>query len=85
MNICSVIVHTRPDAAAAVQKALEQFEGVEVHGGQNEGKLIVTVESHDDKGAAETMTKFNDVKGVISTALIYHHNEDEESTQSTGG
>ena len=78
MHITSCIVHTRPENAAAVQAALEEFEGVEVHGGQKEGKLIVTVELSQGSEAAETMTKFHGVKGVANVAMIYHHNEENE-------
>ncbi len=86
MNICSLVVHARPENAEVVKAGLETFEGVEVHAGIAEGKLIVTVE---DEGAestvADTMHAFNDIKGVVSTTLIYHYGEDqpmaEEVTQ----
>jgi nitrate reductase NapD len=78
MHITSCIVHTRPENAVSVQTALEEFEGVEVHGGQEQGKLIVTVELPQGSEAAETMTKFHAVKGVANVAMIYHHNEENE-------
>ena len=77
MHITSCIVYTRPEMAASVHTALEQFKGVEVHGGQQEGKLIVTVEASQGNEAADAMAKFHDLKGVVNTALIYHHSEDE--------
>ena len=79
MHVTSCIVYTRPENVAAVQTALEEFEGVEVHGGQKEGKLIVTVELPQGQAAAETMTKFHGIKGVANVAMIYHHNEEDES------
>jgi len=43
-NLCSCIVHTRPENGPEVEKRLNSIPGVEVHGGVDEGKLIVTVE-----------------------------------------
>lgn len=48
MNICSAIVHARPDVAGSVQASLERFPGVEIHGGVDQGKLIVTLEGAGD-------------------------------------
>ena len=77
MNICSVVVHTKPEKLAAVQTRLEEFEGVEVHGGSEEGKLVVTVEGSGDDTLADTMAAFRDVDGVINTVMIYHYGGDE--------
>ena len=77
MNICSAIVHAKPEKAGMVSARLEEFSGVEVHGGQEEGKLIVTVEGSEDDALADTLTKFSDLEGVISTVMIYHYNEEE--------
>ncbi|MCW8847694.1 MAG: chaperone NapD [Sedimenticola sp.] len=77
MNICSAIVHAKPEVAGIVQASLEEFAGVEVHGGAEEGKLIVTLEGEGDDALADTMAKFNDVSGVINTVMIYHYCGDE--------
>jgi len=73
MNICSVIVHARPEQTAVVQSRLEGLPGVEVQGGDDTGKFIVTVEDADGASAADTMMSFNSVEGVISSTLIYHY------------
>ncbi len=75
MNICSMIVHTAPEEGANVSRRLETFEGVEVHAGQESGKLIVTVEDEGEaiSPVAETMNALRDVAGVVSTTLIYHY------------
>ena len=61
MNICSVIVHARPEQTAAVQSRLAGLPGVEVQGGDESGKFIVTVEDADGVSAADTMMSFNSV------------------------
>ncbi|MCB1762480.1 MAG: chaperone NapD [Gammaproteobacteria bacterium] len=77
MNLCSVIVHARPDQRIAVQARLAALPGVEVQGGDENGKLIVTVEDCDSASAADTMMSFNSVEGVISSTLIYHYGGDD--------
>lgn len=81
MNVCSVVVYTKPESVGAVTTKLEEFAGVEIHGGQEEGKLVVTVEGGDDDKLADTMTAFNDVKGVINTVMIYHYCGDENANE----
>ena len=78
MNLCSVIVHARPEKITQVETSLNELPGVEVHGGsEDEGKLIVTVEDGEDVTAADTMMGFNDIDGVISATLIYHYGGDD--------
>lgn len=78
MNICSVVVHARLENLAAVQTNLERLPGVEVHGGSEEGKLIVTVEDTGDSTMSDTVARFNDVDGVINVVMIYHYGGDED-------
>ena len=78
MNLCSVVVHARPERIHQVEDNLNSLPGVEVHGGaEDEGKLIVTVEDKGDVSAADTMMSFNSVDGVISATLIYHYGGDD--------
>ena len=84
MNLCSVLVHAKPEMSSQVIARLEEFPGVEVHGGGEEGKLIVTVEDADQDSVADTMMAFNQVEHVVSSTLIYHYGGedlDEEVTQ----
>ncbi|HIE54651.1 MAG TPA: ferredoxin [Chromatiaceae bacterium] len=77
MNLCSLIVHTRPEKGPQVEKLLNQMPGVEVHGGVEEGKLIVTVEDAEDTPSSDTMMSFHDIEGVVSATLIYHYGGDD--------
>jgi nitrate reductase NapD len=77
MNICSCVVHTRPERATEVSARLLTIPGVEVHGGEAEGKLVVTVEDTVDTMAADTLGAMGAVEGVINTVLIYHYGGDD--------
>ncbi len=77
MNVCSLVVHAHPGQSDAVKARLEEYPGVEVHGGGETGKLIVTVEDADEDSVADTMMSFNAIEGVISSILIYHYGGDD--------
>jgi len=77
MNICSLIVRTRPDRVPAVERGLLNLPGVEVHGGRAEGKLVVTVEDVGQGEVVDTLASIKGVAGVIDTVLIYHYGGDD--------
>ncbi|MES9923955.1 MAG: chaperone NapD [Candidatus Thiodiazotropha endolucinida] len=79
MNICSLIVHTKPTQGAEVCQRLLGFQGVEVHGGTEEDKLVVTIEDEGESMSpvSDTMNALRDVKGVVNTVLIYHYGGEE--------
>jgi nitrate reductase NapD len=77
MNICSLIVHARPEDLGRVQQGLEALPGVEVHGTSEEGKLVVTVEDEAGSPAADTVMGIQNLSGVINAVLIYHYGGDE--------
>ena len=77
MNICSLVVHARPERLGGVQKDLEGMPGVEIHGRSDDGKLIVTVEDTSQSPAADTVMALHNVDGVLNAVLIYHYGGDE--------
>lgn len=81
-NICGVLVQVRPEQSAAMQAQLQTIAGVEIHAASDSGKLVLTVETDDYQQAADTLTRIQTLKGVLSTSLIYHHAEELDVTQS---
>jgi nitrate reductase NapD len=77
MNISGVLVLARPASATAVKRQLAAMPGVEVHAVSGQGRLVVTVEDDDARTLADTVAAMQDVPGVLSAAMIYHHCEDE--------
>ncbi|MBI5163548.1 MAG: chaperone NapD [Magnetospirillum sp.] len=72
-NICGVLVHAKPAELKRVSAALVALPGVEIHQSTAEGKLVVTVEDADGVWAGATISQFNEIEGVLSVALVYHH------------
>jgi len=76
MTICSLIVQVRPEKLSPVSTTLTQMNGVEVHNEDKCGKIIVTIEHPDREFCSQAMTEMSLIDGVMSTALVYEHQED---------
>lgn len=76
MNISGVIVHAHPERIQEVRAALERLPGVEVHAATDNGRLVVTIEELMQANGSTAM-ELQTIEGVLSAALIYHHQEDE--------
>ncbi len=81
MNICSCVVHTHPGQGAQVARQLLALPGVEVLGGIEEDKLVVTLEDAGETQAADTLGALNEVPGVNTTILIYHYGGNDISDE----
>ncbi len=82
MNISGVLVLARPEAAGTVKQRLAAMPGVEVHAVSEQGRLVVTVEEDDTRMMADTVAEVQNMPGVLSAAMIYHHYEDENEAGS---
>ncbi|MFQ5935478.1 MAG: chaperone NapD [Acidiferrobacterales bacterium] len=80
-HISSLIVHCDTASAEAASAMIQTLPGAEVRAADEHGKLIVILET---KSEAETLTlidRINEIKGVYSTALVYHHCESAKSLE----
>jgi nitrate reductase NapD len=75
MHISGAVVQIRPDRREVVGRTLAVMPGVEVHLGDAQGRLIVTVEGKDSNALVDTLTRVSDIDGVLSVAAVYHHFE----------
>lgn len=75
-SVSGLVVHAQPARLSDVETSLNAINGVEVHTTAPEGKLVVTVEEQaGQKTMIDTITQINNVSGVLSTALVYTHND----------
>ena len=77
MNVSSVIVNARVGHSLAVQEALQQQAGIEIHAASPEGKLIVTIETESDRETVAAFERITQTDGVLSAAMVYHQIESE--------
>jgi nitrate reductase NapD len=76
MNISGVVVKAYPEHLVSIEQALTTMEGVEVHGNNEDGRIVITVEDKSANNISDTLVKIQDVPGVLSAAMIYHQFED---------
>ena len=81
VNISSLVVHVRPEQAAAVMAELSGWPGVEVPAAVPDGRLVVTVETSTDRASSESFGRIGALPGVMSVALVYHQFEPEPETE----
>ena len=76
MNISGVLVRAYPENLESVTELLNDFEGVEVHGSNTDGRMVVTVEQEHTGQISELLTRMHDVPGVLSASMIFHQFDD---------
>ncbi|WP_262029252.1 chaperone NapD [Microvirga sp. Mcv34] len=74
-HISSLVVHSRPDQVSAIIERIRAIEGVEIHGGQETGKLIVTLETETEDQVVERINAIQLLEGVLAATLVFHHFE----------
>ena len=71
--IASVIAQVRPEAMDAVAATVARHPGLEVHGQDSRGHLVVVLELADDAALAAAMSMIGDVPGVLGVNRVYHY------------
>lgn len=75
MNISGVLVRAYPEHISTVGSALAKMTGVEIHGNNDDGRIVVTVEQAGAGEMSDLLTAMHDVPGVLSASMIYHQFE----------
>ena len=76
MNISGVLVRTFPEGILPVSAHLTEMPGVEVHGNNNDGRIVVTVEQKQADQLADTISRMMSLPGVLAASMIYHQFDD---------
>ena len=74
-HISSLVVHSRPDRVPFIVERIGAIEGAEVHGGEEAGKLIVTLETDTESQVVERINAIQLLDGVLAATLVFHHFE----------
>lgn len=84
MNIAGVIVNALPGASRGVQQRLVLLPGVEVHAVSEQGRMVVTIESANERAVADLVTAMHALEGVLSASMVYHSfNEVMDETEGS--
>ncbi len=75
VHISSLVVHVKPDHLADIKTQIMSYDGAEIYGESEDGKLIVVMETENQGYVTDTIDKINNLEHVLSTALVYHQIE----------
>lgn len=75
-HIASLLVQARPERLPRVEAELTRLAGVESHGSNGAGKLILTLETGSDGELVQSMNRIETTEGVIAASLVYHQEGD---------
>jgi nitrate reductase NapD len=75
LHLSSLVVHCRRERAAEVAETLRAMDGMEVHGGTAEGKLVVTLETSSESEIVARMNAVQLLDGVLAVTLVFHQFE----------
>jgi nitrate reductase NapD len=72
LHIASVMAQVRPESMAAIKAWLDAQPGVEVHAENAQGKLVLVVETENERNILNLLDEFTAQPGALSAALVYH-------------
>ena len=78
-----MVVNVQPDGLQAVKDEIRTLPGVEIHGESDAGKLVLVLESDSQNRITDIIARINDIRHVLTTALVYHQIESLDTR--TGG
>ena len=71
--ISSLVVRTQPSMLNSVRGCLEALPETEVCAEHEEGRLVVVLDTADNRQAADRITDIQNQAGVLSATLIYQY------------
>lgn len=75
LNISSAIVYAKPGTDQLLREQLPQVPGVEVHAASEDGKIVVTIEADNDRGAIDVYEAIGRMDHVLNVAMIFQQTE----------
>jgi len=71
-------VQTQPELLKEVRTAIENIAEAEVMAQNEQGKLVVVLDTQGNRQAADTITAIQNTAGVLSATLIYQYDDRSE-------
>lgn len=71
-------MQTQPELLKEVRDAIENIAEAEVMAQNEQGKLVVVLDTQGNRQAADTITAIQNTAGVLSATLIYQYDDRSE-------
>ncbi len=78
-HITSLVVHVLPEAVTRVSDVLTSMPGVDVHTADENGKMVVIVETTTLSLVTDLIDQLNAMDGVVGATLVFHQIEESAS------
>jgi nitrate reductase NapAB chaperone NapD len=78
--ISSLVVRTRPAMLSKVHDRIDAMPEAEVYGKHEDGRLVVVLDTANNRLAADTITDIQNQPDILSATLIYQY-DDQFKTQ----
>lgn len=72
LHVASLVVYCRPETLSEATEWLLSQRGVEIYARDEQGKLVVVMESRDAQDILDLIDAAHEHAGIINAALIYH-------------
>ncbi|EWH11963.1 NapD protein [Catenovulum agarivorans DS-2] len=77
-HIASFIIRVQPDLVDRAISELNQIEHCELHGQDDVGQLVVTLEAPSAKSMANSAEQFQQLTGLLHAVPVYHEYLDND-------
>ncbi len=84
MPIGGFVVNVHPDTIDAAIEALKTVEGLEIHGSDERGNVVVVLESETSEQMEEMVRSLMAMEQVLNVGLTYFNAEDEVEKIDSG-
>ena len=76
-NLCisSLVIRTKPSLLDAVSHRIDAIPEAEVYGKHDDGRLVVVLDTADNRQAADTITDLQNQPDILSATLIYQYDD----------
>jgi nitrate reductase NapD len=76
-NLCisSLVVRTKPDVLSSVRTRINAMPDAEVCGKHEDGRLVVVLDTVNNRKAADTITDIQNQPDILSATLIYQYDD----------
>jgi nitrate reductase NapD len=78
-HISGYVVQAQPVQVEEIIAAIDEMPGAEIHGSNEFGKMVLTLETRKEEDIAQRIIEINSLPGVINTALVYHQVDEDPS------
>lgn len=79
VHISSLLVSAKPTHLEQVEASLVSIDIADVVHVEDNGKIIVTLETLDESAIIQALTDIQLINGVVSAALVFHQVDDNNS------